>query len=159
MGRTVAWSHPSLSAFRPPPLVMCGPFGVFRQGSLLVQADTAQVFKSEGRVQRIELEGTPVQLEQEIENQGLVTAHADRIDYEVATGIVTLTGSADVVHPQYRISGEKLVYDMNVQHFQGAGGEDSNRIRIHLEPELLEGEPSGDSEEPEGEPPVGDGRR
>ena len=111
-----------------------------RQGTLFVLADEARVFKSEGRVKRIELTGEPVRLEQEIEEQGRVEASAGRVEYEVATGIVTLTGSADVVHPQYRISGERLVYDLNLQHFQGAGDGSNGRIQIHLTPEVLEGE-------------------
>ena len=80
------------------------------QGTLMVRADVADVAKSEGRVTRIVLTGDPVHLQQEIENEGLVTAEASQIEYEVATGIVTLTGAADVVHPQYQISGEKPVY-------------------------------------------------
>jgi lipopolysaccharide export system protein LptA len=130
-----------------------------RQGTLLVQADVAQVFKTEGRVKRIELTGNPVQLEQQIEEQGLVTARADRIEYEVATGIVTLTGSANVVHPQYRISGEKLVYDMNIQHFQGAGGNDDSRIRIYLEPEMLQGDPVKKDDDAGGAAPAGENSR
>ena len=43
-----------------------------------------------------------------------------------------------MVHPQYHISGEILVYDMNIQHFQGSGGEENGRIQIRLDPELLE---------------------
>jgi lipopolysaccharide export system protein LptA len=108
------------------------------QGTLMISADVANVSKSEGRVTLIELTGNPVHLQQEIENEGLVTAEAARIEYEVASGLVTLTGKADVVHPQYRISGEKLVYDMNIQHFQGSGGEQNGRIQIRLDPELLE---------------------
>ena len=108
-----------------------------RQGTLLITADVATVSKAEGRVSHIELTGKPVHLQQEIENEGQVTAEAARIGYEVATGMVTLMGNADVVHPQYHISGEKLVYDMNIQHFQGSGGEDNGRIQIRLDPELL----------------------
>lgn len=131
-----------------------------RQGTLLVQADVANVSKAEGRVKRIELTGEPVHLQQEIENEGLVTAEAAKIEYEVASGIVTLTGAADVVHPQYRISGEKLIYDMNVQHFQGAGGDDNGRIQIRLDPELLEDreipEPDGPAEGGEGDEAEGE---
>lgn len=112
------------------------------QGSLWIRAEIANVEKVEGRVTHIELTGEPVQLEQEIENEGLVTAQANRIDYEVASGIVTLSGAADVLHPQYHISGEKLIYDMNVQHFRGAGGEENGRIQIRLDPEMLPGNES-----------------
>lgn len=123
-----------------------------RQGSLLIQADIAQVEKVEGKVRRFELNGTPVLLQQEIEDEGLVSAQALKIDYVVATGIVTLTGAADVVHPQYRISGEVLEYDMNKQHFRGSGGDSNGRIRIRLDPEVVPGNVP-DSDEPGGEAP------
>lgn len=125
---------------------------VIQQGSLLVKADVATVEKLDGRVRRIELSGNPVFLQQEIEEQGLVTAEARNIVYEVATGIVTLTGAANVVHPQYNVSGEVLVYDMNLQHFQGSGGDDSGRIRIRLDPELMPGN-AAEEREDAGEPP------
>lgn len=111
---------------------------VIRQGSLLMTADVAQVEKVEGRVREVILTGEPVQLEQEIEQQGRVEATANRIEYRVATGLVTLTGAADVRHPQYRISGDVLNYDLNLQHFQGSGQEENGRIRIELDPEILE---------------------
>jgi lipopolysaccharide export system protein LptA len=108
-----------------------------RQGSLLIKADVAEVEKFEGKVRSVLLTGAPVHLEQEIENEGLVQAQASRIDYQVAAGIVTLTGNADVKHPQYHITGEVLEYDLNVQHFQGRGGEENGRIRILMEPEVV----------------------
>jgi len=123
-----------------------------RQGSLLIQSDIAEVEKVEGRVRRIELNGTPVHLEQEIENEGLVVAQALKVDYVVATGIVTLTGAADVVHPQYHISGEVLEYDMNSQHFKGSGGDGNGRIRIRLDPEVVPGSTSDPEETDSGDP-------
>lgn len=110
-----------------------------RQGTLLIRADIANVEKVEGKVSRIELTGGPVELQQEIEQEGLVTARASKMEYEVASGIVTLSGEADVVHPQYHISGEVLVYDLNLQHFKGSGDEGDGRIRILLDPEMIPG--------------------
>jgi len=124
---------------------------VIRQGTLLIRADIAEVEKAEGRARRLEFKGKPVHLQQEIEEEGLVIARANKIEYEVATGIVTLTGAADVVHPQYHISGEVLEYDMNVQHFKGSGSEDSGRIRIRLDPEVIPGNLPGADETGEGE--------
>jgi len=109
------------------------------QGSLLVRANVAQVEKADGRVRQVILTGDPVLLQQEIENEGLVTATAKSISYQVATGMVTLTGDANVIHPQYHISGEVLTYDMNRQHFQGSGGDGNGRIRIELAPEVVPG--------------------
>jgi lipopolysaccharide export system protein LptA len=110
-----------------------------RQGTMLIRSDIAEVEKVDGRVRKFELNGSPVHLQQEIEEEGLVTAEAKNVVYMVATGIVTLTGEADVIHPQYHISGEVLEYDMNTQHFQGSGGDGNGRIRIRLEPEVVPG--------------------
>ena len=107
------------------------------QGSLLVKADVAEVEKSEGRVRKVILTGNLVELQQEIEEQGLVKAKARKIEYEVASGIITLTGDADVDHPQYQIKGEQLKYDMKLEHFQGSGGDSNGRIRIQLDPEVV----------------------
>jgi lipopolysaccharide export system protein LptA len=109
-----------------------------RQGTLHIQADEAEVNKTDGKVSSVTFRGAPAALEQEIEEQGLVQATANTIDYQVASGLVTLTGDADVQHPQYQISGELLTYDLNIQHFKGSGDESNNgRIRIRLDPEVI----------------------
>jgi len=109
-----------------------------RQGTLHITADEAEVRKTDGRVSSITFRGEPAFLEQQIEEQGLVQARAAVIDYQVASGLVTLTGNADVRHPQYQISGELLTYDLNIQHFQGSSDENGNgRIHIRLDPEVI----------------------
>ena len=115
---------------------------LIRQGTLMIAAEVAQVEKVEGKVREVVLIGEPVHLEQEIENQGKVQAQANRMEYRVATGLVTLNGAADVSHPQYEISGEMIQYDLNAQHFQGSGGDDNGRLKIRLDPEVI-GKPTG----------------
>ena len=110
-----------------------------RQGTLHITADEAEVSKVDGRVNSVTFRGQPAFLEQEIEEQGLVQATSNVIDYQVASGLVTLTGNADVKHPQYQISGESLTYDLNIQHFQGsADGNGNGRIHIRLDPEVID---------------------
>ncbi len=110
-----------------------------QQGSLHITADEAEVRKTDGRVSSVTFRGDPAFLEQEIEEQGLVQATASVIDYQVASGLVTLTGKADVKHPQYQISGELLTYDLNIQHFQGSSDQNGNgRIHILLDPEVID---------------------
>jgi len=131
-----------------------------RQGTLRITADEAEVKKVDGRVGSVTFRGQPAFLEQEIEEQGLVQATANVIDYQVASGLVTLSGNADVKHPQYQISGELLTYDLNIQHFQGSSDENGNgRIHILLDPAVINSE-SGEKEkekekekEPEAEQP------
>jgi len=110
-----------------------------RQGTLHITADVAEVVKADGRVQKVTFRGKPAFLEQDIEEQGLVQATANSIEYQVASGLVTLSGKADVKHPQYQISGELLTYDLNIQHFKGNGDDGGNgRIHIRLDPEVLD---------------------
>ena len=131
-----------------------------RQGTLRITADEAEVKKIDGRVGSVTFRGQPAFLEQEIEEQGLVQATANVIDYQVASGIVTLTGNADVKHPQYQISGELLTYDLNIQHFQGSSDKDGNgRIHILLDPAVINSEAGKDGkknetevEQPDAEP-------
>ncbi len=119
-----------------------------RQGSLLIRADSAEVDKADGKVRQITLLGNSASLEQEIEELGLVKARAQKIEYKVSSGIVVLSGAAQVHHPQYEISGEQLRYDLNVQHFEGSGDKNGNgRVHIRLDPELapeIPDEPPGE---------------
>lgn len=118
-----------------------------RQGTLHITADKAILNKGEGRVKSVTFHGQPAFLEQEIEEQGLVQATAMTIDYQVASGLVTLTGNAEVRHPQYQISGDVLTYDLNTQHFEGSSGKNGDgRIRIRLDPELIEDKSEEDGE-------------
>jgi len=124
-----------------------------RQGTLRITADEAEVKKVDGRVGSVTFRGKPAFLEQEIEEQGLVQATANTIDYQVASGIVTMTGNADVKHPQYQISGELLTYDLNVQHFQGSSDENGNgRIHILLDPEVINSSNDKKDKKNEGKP-------
>ena len=128
-----------------------------RQGSLRITADEAEVKKVDGRVGSVTFRGQPAFLEQEIEEQGLVQATANVIDYQVASGLVTLSGNADVKHPQYQISGEMLTYDLNIQHFQGSSDENGNgRIHILLDPAVINSESIKKDKENEPEPEQAD---
>lgn len=110
-----------------------------RQGSLHITSEEAEVSKVDGRVNSLTFRGEPAFLEQQIEDEGLVQATAKVIQYQVASGIVTLAGEADVKHPQYEISGELLTYDLNIQHFEGSADETGNgRIHIRLDPEVID---------------------
>lgn len=125
-----------------------------RQGTLHIMANEAEVSKVDGRVSSVTFRGEPASLEQEIEEQGLVHATAKIIDYQVASGLVTLEGNADVQHPQYQISGDLLTYDLNIQHFQGSSDENGNgRIHIRLDPEVINDSEKQDNKNEKGTEP------
>lgn len=125
---------------------------VVKQGTLHIRADQAEVEKVDGKVRTVVLQGGPAFMAQEIEGQGKVEARARTITYQVSTGKVTMTGDADVQHPQYQVSGDTLTYDLNRQHFEGTGEQDgSGRIRIRLDPEVLPEEQAEDAPPAEAE--------
>jgi lipopolysaccharide export system protein LptA len=127
-----------------------------KQGTLLITADHAEVDKTDGKVRQITLSGNTASLQQEIEDQGLVKAWAKTIEYKVGTGMVILTGAAEVKHPQYEVSGEQLRYDLNLQHFEGNGSQDGNgRVHIRLDPEVAPEEPEDPPESDKGTDPQG----
>lgn len=130
-----------------------------RQGSLLIRADEARVDKVDGRVRLMTLRGDSAYLEQEIEEQGRIEAWARLIEYTIPSGIVVLSGDARVRHPQYEVSGDQLRYDLDAQHFEGVGDDSGNgRIRIRLDPEVVDDAPPGGDEEttpPAEDPPAG----
>lgn len=129
-----------------------------RQGTLYIQADDAEVDKADGKVRQITLRGDTAYLQQEIEEQGLVKARARRIEYQVANGIVVFTGSAEVEHPQYQVSGDQLRYDLDAQHFEGVGdAAGEGRVRIRLDPEVMNGDEASPGETPGG--PEADARQ
>ncbi|MBT8063328.1 MAG: lipopolysaccharide transport periplasmic protein LptA [Gammaproteobacteria bacterium] len=128
-----------------------------RQGSLMIRADRAEVDKADGKVRQIKLLGNKASLQQEIEQQGMVKAWAQVIEYQVSDGQVVLSGAARVEHPQYDVSGEKLRYDLDKQHFEGNGdASGSGRVHIRLDPEVASdanGESAENSDQPPPEPP------
>jgi lipopolysaccharide export system protein LptA len=132
-----------------------------RQGSLLIRADEAEVDKVDGKVRQIKLRGDKAFLAQEIEEQGVVEAWAESIDYQVGSGVVNFHGDARVRHPQYEISGDFLTYDLIAQHFRGTGDESGNgRIHIRLDPEVTAEDPDGrdpDKDPEQGDEPHGEG--
>lgn len=133
------WSQGSKGSLGDGETVLIGQVEI-RQGSLLILADEAKALKKDGKVIRVTFTGSPATLEQEIEEQGMVNAQANRITYEVKDGTVELAGAADVTHPQYSISGEVLTYDLDTQHFEGTGSDSGDgRLNIRLEPEVASG--------------------
>ncbi len=117
-----------------------------RQGSLHIVAEEADITKSEGRVSLVTFRGSPVRLEQEIEEQGMVNASASQITYRVLQGVVELEEAVDVIHPQYRLTGAWLSYDLDTQQFEGNGSDlPDGRFSIRLDPEVANDLPPAES--------------
>lgn len=114
---------------------------VITQGSLNVNADEARVYVVDGKVNRVELDGRPATWKQQLDNGEDMNARALHIDYKVPVGIIELTGDALVNHPQGKISGASLLYELDTEKLRGFSKQNSNdneRIQITIEPSAVD---------------------
>lgn len=114
---------------------------VITQGSLNVNADEARVYVVDGRVNRVELDGRPATWKQQLDNGEDMNARALHIDYKVPVGIIELTGDALVNHPQGKISGASLQYELDSEKLRGfskQNSSDNERIQITIEPSAVD---------------------
>ncbi len=100
------------------------------QGTLVIEAATATLTQGEQQeTRRVLLTGSPVTLEQDLDDGGRLKARANRVDYDVEGESIVLTGAANVSQPRGDLSGETIVYNTvtgKLNATAAAGG------RVHL---------------------------
>jgi lipopolysaccharide transport protein LptA len=77
-------------------------------------SDTAQVHFAGGEIQSATVTGSPANFEQKHEDEQ-AQGHANRIDYDLARGVVELAGNAWLSDGKTEITGAKLVYSTTSQ--------------------------------------------
>lgn len=108
------------------------------QGTLDVQADRAEVTSRDGDISRVVLTGTPARMHQKLDDGSPINAHASRIDYDVSSDTVTLTGNAHVDQPRGNMSGQRIVYNLATGRVE-SGGEGSGRVQMRIQPRARPG--------------------
>lgn len=106
-----------------------------KQGTLLVRGDTlnAQVDAS-GNLSTATTFGKPAHYQQKNDpNKGLITADASQIQFDNATGIVTLTGNAILRQDGTVFSGPRIVYS-TIRKQVEASGDSSQRVQLVFPP-------------------------
>ena len=82
------------------------------QGSLVVNAERAEITQSGGEVTRAVLTGRPARVEQAIDSGGELNASAAKIDYALADERVELSGGVVLERPQGTLRSERVVYSV-----------------------------------------------
>jgi lipopolysaccharide export system protein LptA len=104
------------------------------QGSLAISAAHADVRRGGGDIREVKLTGSPVQMKQQMDDGALMNARAARIDYNVQTDTIVLTGDAFVEQPgQSSIQSGRIVYNTRTGQVQ-SGGEAGGRVKLRLMP-------------------------
>jgi lipopolysaccharide export system protein LptA len=106
------------------------------QGSLRIQAARAEISMRGGDPSRALLTGSPVRLNQQLDNGTPMSAVASRVDYDLTSETVVFTGSVSITQPRGSLSGARVVYNMRTgQVSSGSGGaEPGGRVKMRILP-------------------------
>ncbi len=103
------------------------------QGTLDIRADRADIHQRGGEVVRAVLTGKQALLKQQMDDGSPMTAKADRIDYDMTTDVVLLTGNYTVTTPRGSTTGQRLTYDLKSGRIE-SGGEGAGRVKMRILP-------------------------
>lgn len=103
------------------------------QGTLRIEAERAEVTIRGGDPVRVLLTGSAATMRQEMDDGSPMSARANRIDYDLSTDTIVLTGNAHVEQPRGDMRGQRIVYDMRTERVE-AGGEGAGRVQMRIQP-------------------------
>jgi lipopolysaccharide export system protein LptA len=106
------------------------------QGTMKANAAEATIHqKANGDVQRIVMTGKQAHVEQKQDGGGMMTADADRIDFDNDTSIAVLTGDVKVVQAgRGEFHGEKMTYNTNTGDMESGDVNGGSRTHIIMQP-------------------------
>lgn len=112
---------------------------VVKQGTLEIRADEIIITTDKkGAIQSTVSKGNPARYQQQPDpKKGLVTAEAQRIDYDAKNEIITLTGNARLKQDGSSFSGQSITYNSLRQQVD-AKGDGANRVQLVFPPQARE---------------------
>lgn len=117
------------------PSILVGNVSIM-QGTLDVRSGRAEISHQNGRPARVVLTGGRVQLKQQLDNGGWVTAAADKVDYDLNAEVATLTGNVQLQQSGVQantLTGQRVVYNMKTGRMN-AGEPGKSRVNIVIPP-------------------------
>lgn len=114
------------------PTVLTGNVAI-TQGTLDIRARRAEITQRGGEPTRAVLSGNPVKLDQQLDDGTPMSATAAKVDYDLTTEIVVLTGNVILRQPRGSLSGERVVYNMRTGQVQ-SGGKGEGRVKMRILP-------------------------
>lgn len=105
-----------------------------RQGTMYVNATRVVAHKDAAGNQIINASGSPVTFGQQLEKNGLVKGHGNHVHYESVSGIVTLTGNAEVQRGGDMASGHIIVYNTRTEVYT-VNSAQKGRVHVIIQPQ------------------------
>lgn len=108
---------------------------VISQGSMRLTADTATIYVKDNSFQRMDATGAPATLRyQPAADKPELQGSSKRVEYDVASGKVVLSGGVRVVQGQDTFNGERLEYDLKDDVIRAKGAGQNGRIQFTIQP-------------------------
>ncbi|GMG86601.1 lipopolysaccharide transport periplasmic protein LptA [Biformimicrobium ophioploci] len=104
------------------------------QGSLKISADRVEVYGNEkGELSRVVAIGKPARFEQKVSaSEGLVKAHARRIEFTIRSDMLNLSGEAFVDRDGNTLAAEKIEYDMSGEQMKAQGNQKGEQSGVEM---------------------------
>lgn len=122
------------------------------QGTLQISGDLIVIHNTEGTIQRILVTGTPASFRQLNDNDQVVSASAEKLEYLADDGQLLLQNQATLIQGPNRFTSDHIIYDTQQDIVQAGGNtEDPQQpervsITIHPQPETQQEEPEPGSD-------------
>ncbi len=107
------------------------------QGTLDIRSATGEVYMRDGEINRVVFEGKQATLKQQLDDGTWMDAKADRIEYDLVSETITLTGNYSVKSERGTNSGQRMVYNTKTGNMQSGG--DGSRVRTVIKPKSAQG--------------------
>ena len=105
---------------------------VITQGTLDLRAGQADLHMRGGEAVRAVFTGKPAKLKQQMDDGTWMDATAEKIDYDITTEIITLTGNYKVTSARGTNAGQRMVYNTRTGEMNSGG--DGSRVRTVIQP-------------------------
>lgn len=106
---------------------------VITQGTLHIESDRAEIHLRDGDIDRAVLTGNLVQMRQEMDDGSPMQARARKVDYDLSSDTIVLTGDAYLEQPRGTMAGQRIVYNMATGHVE-SGGRNAGRVQMRINP-------------------------
>ena len=105
---------------------------IIRQGSLIIDANTVEVYYQDNQVNRILCFGNPASYQQKTKTGGQILARAGTIEYLPLNKNINLKTDASLSRNGTLIKGDSINYDVAAETWRAKGDNQSTQKRIQL---------------------------
>ena len=105
---------------------------VITQGTLDLRSSDAEIYMKDGEAVRAVFTGKQAKLKQQLDDGSWMDASADRIDYDIKSEVLVMTGNYHVKSARGTNAGQKMTYNTRTGEMNSGGN--GTRVRTVIPP-------------------------